>query len=636
MGAKGEKEVPWDKRFMELVDYKGKHGNCNVPCGWADNPRLAKWVMRQRQRHKMNQMTDEHRRRLDALHFEFRLVERKAPAGPTTPWEERLRQLIDYKAMTGHLQVKAKENAPLANWLSVQRHSWKKNALSDERKAQLAAIGFSPDAGRAPPAKVEWDDRFEQLKAYKAQHNTFNVPVDGGDADKETCQLGYWVRNQRMQRNHGKMREDRIQKMDSIGFPWRLRAGRKVPTEPNELEPAEAWKDKLAKLAVYKQLHGTCNVPRTVEGEDRKLSHWVGLQRQRKAANKMSQYEQDELEKLGFEWVLLSKAERPGWEQQFEQLVQFKNEHGHCKVPAKWAENPKLAKWVSKQREKQRMNKLPVDRKAKLDSVQFAWSYIEASNKQPWEARLEQLKQYKATHGHCNVPKPKLVETEDDHLGRWLKFQKWRYKTNKMTAERAAELKALGVEMKQDAVDDDDDDDETGDAGGGEGSAAGAKRKAPAKSPAQRKDKRPKILEFVAVERGMGTGPAIFTSTAAARPHYSVDGQDLPWASFQVCHSLEAAKTWLVAQIPTMNHKEIPVYNNSLVQAGPSAKRAPARRAPLPKPVQPAPVDTPMLEAAAPPAPQPVPVGALEPPPDLSQVVVVDAHLALDHVASIP
>jgi len=551
MGAKGEKEVPWNTRLVELLDYKAKYGHCNVPCGWPENPRLAKWVMRQRQRYKQNQMNAEHLDRLKAIDFEFRLVERKAPAGPNTPWQERLRQLAQYKALHGHLMVKAKENPALTSWMSVQRFAWKQGKLQPERQAQLQALGFTPDAGKQPPVKVGWDERFEQLRQYKDEHGNFNVPVDGTEEeDKEVTQLGYWVRNQRMQHNHGKMRADRVAKMDSIGFPWRLRAGRKVPTQPDEVEPAESWKAKLEMLKAYKMEHGTCNVPRTSEGDDRKLSHWVGLQRARKAANKLSAYEIEELDKLGFEWVLLAKAERPGWQLQFEALKAFAQEHGHCKVPAKWEENPKLAKWVSKQREKYRDQKLAGERKAKLDSLGFTWSYIDITNKMPWESRVEALRQFKEKNGHCNVPKPKNVESEEDHLGRWLKFQKWRYKTGKMAPERAQELLALGVEMNKD-------DEE----GGGRSKNAGTA------------SRRPKPTEFVAVERGNATGPAIFTSNAAARPHImGNDKKDLSWASYTVEHSLEAAKTWLMERIPGMLARDIPVYSSSLIGA-PAGRR---------------------------------------------------------------
>jgi len=40
--------VTWDERFSELVAYKGRFGDCNVPQRWLDNQQLANWVAVQR------------------------------------------------------------------------------------------------------------------------------------------------------------------------------------------------------------------------------------------------------------------------------------------------------------------------------------------------------------------------------------------------------------------------------------------------------------------------------------------------------------------------------------------------------------------------------------------------------------
>jgi hypothetical protein len=42
-------EAAWDKIFSSLLDYKSRHGDCNVPQCWSENQRLANWVNTQRQ-----------------------------------------------------------------------------------------------------------------------------------------------------------------------------------------------------------------------------------------------------------------------------------------------------------------------------------------------------------------------------------------------------------------------------------------------------------------------------------------------------------------------------------------------------------------------------------------------------------
>jgi hypothetical protein len=46
----GAADVAWEAQLARLAAYmKAEHGDCNVPRGWAEDPRLAKWVSLQRE-----------------------------------------------------------------------------------------------------------------------------------------------------------------------------------------------------------------------------------------------------------------------------------------------------------------------------------------------------------------------------------------------------------------------------------------------------------------------------------------------------------------------------------------------------------------------------------------------------------
>jgi len=44
--------VSWDERYGQLVTYKEEFGDCNVPRGYLENPKLATWIGTQRQNKK--------------------------------------------------------------------------------------------------------------------------------------------------------------------------------------------------------------------------------------------------------------------------------------------------------------------------------------------------------------------------------------------------------------------------------------------------------------------------------------------------------------------------------------------------------------------------------------------------------
>jgi len=87
----------------------------------------------------------------------------------------------------------------------------------------------------------------------------------------------------------------------------------------------------------YKRENGHCNVP-TTRANATKLGKWVGKQREeykkweKKKQSQLSQYRIDKLNGAGFQWSLTRKS--VSWEQRFEALKRFKEEHGHCVVPS--------------------------------------------------------------------------------------------------------------------------------------------------------------------------------------------------------------------------------------------------------------------------------------------------------------
>ncbi|KAL7546837.1 hypothetical protein ACHAWF_010167 [Thalassiosira exigua] len=62
------------------------------------------------------------------------------------------------------------------------------------------------------------------------------------------------------------------------------------------------------------------------------------------------------------------------WLERFDELEQFKSEHGHCNVPRTSKENPKLARWVKQQRYQFKLGRILEDRLKRLNDIGFEWS----------------------------------------------------------------------------------------------------------------------------------------------------------------------------------------------------------------------------------------------------------------------
>ncbi|CAJ1926209.1 unnamed protein product [Cylindrotheca closterium] len=142
------------------------------------------------------------------------------------------------------------------------------------------------------------------------------------------------------------------------------------------------WQDQFQKLVQYKLKHGHCSVPHSCK-EDPILARWVKRQRyQYKKFNDnnptstMTTRRIQVLESLGFVW----KSHASAWEDKLNELKAFKQQRGHCNVPAHYPENAALSTWVKSQRRQYKLymsgssaSTMTIDRLLQLQSVDFVF-----------------------------------------------------------------------------------------------------------------------------------------------------------------------------------------------------------------------------------------------------------------------
>jgi hypothetical protein len=84
------------------------------------------------------------------------------------------------------------------------------------------------------------------------------------------------------------------------------------------------------------------------------------------------------LDEAGFKWSgtgtrLAEDGMADTWTERFDELLQYKQMHGSCKVPIHWVENPQLGGWVVRQRQLKKNGKLHLARERLLDGAGFEW-----------------------------------------------------------------------------------------------------------------------------------------------------------------------------------------------------------------------------------------------------------------------
>ncbi|OEU17958.1 hypothetical protein FRACYDRAFT_143275, partial [Fragilariopsis cylindrus CCMP1102] len=125
------------------------------------------------------------------------------------------------------------------------------------------------------------------------------------------------------------------------------------------------WYERCNELKVYWKKHGHCNVPR----KNPNLGLWVMDQRTAKKKYEaglktpMTDYKLQHLADMDFQWNRYSEV----WDQRFEELRKYKDDHGHCRLPQKG----QLGIWAKEQRRSTVRARSSKERIAKLEAIGF-------------------------------------------------------------------------------------------------------------------------------------------------------------------------------------------------------------------------------------------------------------------------
>ena len=181
----------------------------------------------------------------------------------TESWNSWFGMLQAFKEHFGHCNVTQSndEYSSLSSWVATQRTRKVKGTLTEAKIASLDAIGLIWNLHDAA-----WEEWFEKLLEFKQQRGHCNVAKDeAGQQD-----LAQWVSAARTRKKQEVLSEERIERLNAIGFVWDFQ----------QLKTDETWMKWYRELEQYAQENGNPHVPRT--HENTKLASWVWMQRIRR------------------------------------------------------------------------------------------------------------------------------------------------------------------------------------------------------------------------------------------------------------------------------------------------------------------------------------------------------------------
>jgi hypothetical protein len=145
-----------------------------------------------------------------------------------------IKKTIDENYINPHVQTKLeeirqclKDNTPLSSelnrWLTVKHWQSVKGRLNPKIRKQLESL----DVELVSSIKILWEKYFEGYKLLKSENPNFipktrvayALTINGKE---ESLKFTGWIGYQRLAYKEGKLSQERIDKLNSIGFQWTL------------------------------------------------------------------------------------------------------------------------------------------------------------------------------------------------------------------------------------------------------------------------------------------------------------------------------------------------------------------------------------------------------------------------------
>ena len=266
----------FEKGVDALRQYKETYGDCLVPSSYTINGfKLGSWVWTKRGSKKRGALSAEVVDRLNAIGFVW--------DPNTSQWDRDFQAIKKYQAHHGDCLVPrglVVDGLNLGNVVRNLRSQYARKKLSSQQVADLNSIGF---VWLVEP--YVWDRFFEALKQYKAEKGDCLVPQ--GFVFKN-LKLGGWIQTQRQSRVQGKLSQEKIHRLEAIGFVW----------EPYEF----AWNQKFQALQRFQNEYGHLDVPPGLSYHGIELGYWVRRQRTFRRQGRLTDEKVARLDAIDFIW----------------------------------------------------------------------------------------------------------------------------------------------------------------------------------------------------------------------------------------------------------------------------------------------------------------------------------------------
>ena len=278
-------ETKWESIYLLAKQYYEDNGHLLIPDQYvtAESIKLGRWIATQRYNYKEGILSEDKISLLEKIGMIWSV--------PNHQWMKMYDLAALYYSEEGDLLVpasyKTKDNVSLGAWIGHQRKVYRENKLSDKEIDLLSKIGMVWSL-----SDYEWMKMYDLAARYYNDNGNLFVPKNYKTGDNVL--LGAWVERQRKLYQDNKLSQKEVALLDEIAMEW------------SKID--DRWMKNYALAVSYYNDNGDLLIPsryKTAEGIN--LGTWIKNQRNRFREGRISNMEEELLNRIGMVWTLKEK-----------------------------------------------------------------------------------------------------------------------------------------------------------------------------------------------------------------------------------------------------------------------------------------------------------------------------------------
>ena len=259
-------DISWEKYFTAAQKYYDNNGNLDIKTQYVtpDGIRLGSWLAGIRTCRKnglrSSYLTEERAKQLDGIGMIW--------SQPDYVWERNYSAALDYYRQHGDLEVPADcvvNGVRLGRWIVNLRTAASGRGgyamPTEAQKQRLDELGMR----WTDKASRQWEIGYSHAEEF--YKSAGNLDVASSYKTESGYSLGAWISKNRTAYKNGKLSDERIDRLNSIGMIW-------------DKSNKNSWSECYDYAKAYYQEHGNLNVPANYKANGIWLNKWLNEQKQ--------------------------------------------------------------------------------------------------------------------------------------------------------------------------------------------------------------------------------------------------------------------------------------------------------------------------------------------------------------------